>query len=644
MLKAFRTLSKSRIGVVLFGLFLIAVAASFALADIQNLGFSGAPTGSTVAKVGSESITLAELRVRVQRAYDAARQQDPTLTLERFIAGGGVEGVLNRMIDGVAAERFAQSEGMGVSRRMEDGQIASAPAFRGLDGRFDQTAFNTFLAREGVTEKQLRADLARDLYLSQLLVPASGATRAPTGLALPYAAMLLEARAGQALLVPAAAFRPAAPDQAALEAYYRGNIGRYTIPERRVIRYAVIDRAALPAPVPSEDEIRAAYAANQADYAARESRTLAQVILPTEAAANALAARVRSGTAIADAARAAGLEAATLADQSEEAFARATAAPVARAAFTAAAGDVAAVARSPLGWHVVQVAGVDRRPARPLAAVRGEIVERLTREKAAQGFADAVVRIEDAIADGASFDEAVQANRLQPVTSPAVLATGQVPGSDAPPAPELRAIAESAFAADPDDDPVVEQLVPNERAILFKVAQLVPATPRPLAEIRAQVTEDFLRERSLAAAREAAEAIARRASGPAGLAEAAAGAGRPLPAPRPVTGQRRELLQGSAAVSPATAALFSLTEGKARVAEAPNGEGWYVVELQQTQRGDVRAQPGLLEASAAQFGPVLGQEYAQQLVSAARRHVGVEINQDAVAALKRELTGANQAP
>ena len=644
MLKAFRTLSKSRIGVVLFGLFLIAVAASFALADIQNLGFSGAPTGSTVAKVGSESITLAELRVRVQRAYDAARQQDPTLTLERFIAGGGVEGVLNRMIDGVAAERFAQSEGMGVSRRMEDGQIASAPAFRGLDGRFDQTAFNTFLAREGVTEKQLRADLARDLYLSQLLVPASGATRAPTGLALPYAAMLLEARAGQALLVPAAAFRPAAPDQAALEAYYRGNIGRYTIPERRVIRYAVIDRAALPAPVPSEDEIRAAYAANQADYAARESRTLAQVILPTEAAANALAARVRSGTAIADAARAAGLEAATLADQSEEAFARATAAPVARAAFTAAAGDVAAVARSPLGWHVVQVAGVDRRPARPLAAVRGEIVERLTREKAAQGFADAVVRIEDAIADGASFDEAVQANRLQPVTSPAVLATGQVPGSDAPPAPELRAIAESAFAADPDDDPVVEQLVPNERAILFKVAQLVPATPRPLAEIRAQVTEDFLRERSLAAAREAAEAIARRASGPTGLAEAAAGAGRPLPAPRPVTGQRRELLQGSAAVSPATAALFSLTEGKARVAEAPNGEGWYVVELQRTQRGDVRAQPGLLEASAAQFGPVLGQEYAQQLVSAARRHVGVEINQDAVAALKRELTGANQAP
>jgi len=644
MLKAFRTLSKSRIGVVLFGLFLVAVAASFALADIQNLGFTGAPTGSTVAEVGGEDINVAELRVRVQRAYDAAREQDPTLTLARFISGGGVEGVLNRMIDGIAAERFARSEGMGVSKRMEDGQIASAPAFRGLDGRFDQSAFAAFLAREGVTEKQIRADLARDLYLSQLIVPASGATRAPEGLALPYAAMLLEARAGQALLVPAAAFRPAAPDQAQLDAYYRGNIGRYTIPERRVIRYAVIDRSALPAAAPSEQEIAAAYAANQADYAARENRTLSQVILPTQAAATALAERVRAGTAIAEAARAAGLEAATLADQSREDFARATAAPVAAAAFAAGAGEVAAVARSPLGWHAVRVDEISRRAARPLAAVRGEIVERLTREKAAQGFADAVAKIEDAIADGASFDEAVQANGLQPVTSPPVLATGRVPGAAAPPAPELAAIAEAAFAADPDDDPVVEQLAPNERAILFKVAQLVPATPRPLAEIRTEVSEDFLRERSLAAAREAAEAIARRAAGPAGLAEGAAQAGRALPAPQPIAGQRRELLQGGAAVSPATAALFSLTEGKARVAEAPDGEGWYVVELQRTQRGDVRAQPGLLEASAAQFGPVLGREYAQQLIGAARRQMGVQINQDAVAALKRELTGGDPAP
>lgn len=646
MLKAFRTLSKSRIGALLFGLFLVAVAASFALADIQNLGFpGGGPTGSTVAEVGGEEINLAELRLRVQRAYDVARQQDPTLTMEQFIARGGVEGVLNRMIDGIAAERFAKSAGIGVSRRMEDGQIASAQAFRGLDGRFDQSAFEAFLQREGLTERQVRADIARDLYLSQLIVPASGATRAPEGLALPYASMLLEVREGQAMLVPAAAFRPAAPDEAALTAFYRQNIGRYTIPPRRVIRYAAIDRAALPVPAPSEAEIAEAYRARAADYAARETRTLAQVILPTQATATALAAQVRGGTSIADAARAAGLEAVTLTEQSRADYARTASEAVAEAAFAAPEGGLAAVARSPLGWHVVRVEDVQTVPARTLDQVRGEITERLAKEKADTAFADAVVSIEEAVADGASFDEVVQANRLQPVTTPPLLETGRPADApaDAAPSPELAALVKAGFAADPEDDPMVEQVTANERALLFKVEQVLPPTPRPLAAIRDQVAEDYLTEQSLAAARAAAEGIAQRARGATGLAEAAKAAPRPLPAPQPIAARRGELLRRDQAVPPELATLFTLTEGNARVVPAADNQGWYVVELLRAQRGDARSQPGLIQSAAAQFGPVLGQEYAQQLIAAARQKVGVEINQDAVATLKRELTGANQA-
>jgi peptidyl-prolyl cis-trans isomerase D len=645
MLKAFRSLSRSKLGVGLLALFLVAVAASFALSDINNLGFSSSATSGNVAKVGRENVTVADLRLRVQRAYDAARQQRPDMTLQQFIAQGGVEAVLNRMIEGMAIEQFARSQGMGVSRKMEDGQIASAPAFRGLDGRFDQSQFEAFLARQGISEKQVRADLSRDLYLNQVMVPATGASRAPLGLTLPYASMLLEARQGRALLVPTAAFRPAAPSDTDLQAYYRANIARYTIAQRRVVRYAVIDRAAIAAAAqPTEAEVAQSFNADKANYAAQETRTISQVILPTEAAAKALAAKVAGGTPLADAARAAGLESVTLATQGRADYARASSDAVANAVFATAAGEVAAPTRSGLGWHVARVDAVQTIPARTLDQVRAEIVARLSKEKADQAFADLVAKIEEAVSDGATLDEVAKANALALVTTPPILASGRTAEApDAAPAPELVPLLKVAFDGEPEDDPVVEQIVPNERAAIFKVERLVPPTPRPFAEARAKVAADFTTERGLAQARKVAEAIAAKANAGQPLATAAAGAGASLPAPATVGGLRRDLLQpaGATRLPPQVATLFELGRGGARVIPAPDLAGWYVVQLEQVQRGDARAQPGLIEGIAGQLGPTLGQEYAQQLIAAMRTSVGVDVNTAALGKLKRDLLGAN---
>lgn len=645
MLKAFRSLSRSKLGVGLFALFLVAVAASFALTDIRNIGVStGGATSGTIAKVGRQSVSVADLRSRVQSAYDVARQQRPELTLQSFIAQGGVEAVLNRMVDGIAVEQFAKKQGMGVSRKMEDAQIASAPAFRGLDGRFDQSQFENFLRRQGVSEKQVRADLARDMYLNQLLVPATGATRAPAGLTLPYASMMLEARAGRAVLVPTSAFRPAAPSDADLQAFYRANIGRYTIPQRRVIRYALIDRAAVAAAAqPTEAEIRQAFDAGKAEYAAKETRTISQVILPTEAAAKELAAKVAAGTPIAAAAQAAGLESVTLEKQSRTDYQRASSDAVAAAVFGTAAGKLAPPTRSPLGWHVARVDAIQTTPARTLDQVRGEISARLAKEKGDEAFADAVAKIEEAVSDGSTFDEIVAANKLTAVRTPPVLATGRTAEApDVAPAAEIVPLLKVAFDGEPEEEPIVEQLVPNERAAIFKVEQVVPPTPRPFDSIRAQVANDFGTERGLAAARKVADAVAAKVNGGQPLAQALAGAGAPLPAPAPVTGLRRDLLQpqGQTRLPPQVALLFELQRGRAKVAPAPDLGGWYVVQLEQVQRGDARSQPGLVEATAAQFGPVLGQEYAQQLIAAMRQAIGVEINREAVAKLKRDLLGA----
>lgn len=645
MLNSFRRLSNSKIGLAVLAILGALIALGFVMMDMQNITMGGGGgSGGTVATVGRQKISYSDLQQRVQRAFENARQEQPELTIQQFVQQGGVDQALVQMTDGMALEQFAKQQGFGVSRKMEDTEIASAPAFRGLNGQFDQSAFEAFLARQRVSEKQIRADLGRDLYITQLLVPVTGAALAPSSLALPYASMLLEQREGRVQFVPAAAMKGAPPTDAELNAYYQKNVARYTIPERRVVRYALINRAAFEAAAqPSEQEIAAAYEAAKADYAPKETRTISQVILPSEAAAKQLAAKVAAGTPIAEAARAAGLESVTLNDQTREAYSGASSAEVANAVFSTAQGQVATPTRSGLGWHVARIDKITTVPGKTLDQVRGELVEKLKKEKADQAMAEAVAKIEDSIADGATFDEVVAANKLQPLTTPALLADGRDPKApEAPPTPEIAGVMKAGFSADPNDDPTVEQIVPNQVFALVKPDQVNAPSARPLAEIRDQVARDLVAERSLAAARKAADAIAAKVNAGTALAQAVQSAGAPLPAAAVLSGRRGELLrQAQEQTRPELEALFTLARGKARVVPAPDGSGWYVVALQNVVPGDARGQPQLVEATRAQFAPVLGQEYGQQLATAARKSVGVDINAAAVARLKSELIGTN---
>src|SRR3546814_9296661 len=97
---------------------------------------------------------------------------------------------------------------------------------------------------------------------------------------------------------------------------------------------------------------------NKANYAAREERTLEQVILPTQAAAQTIADKVKGGTSLAAAAKSAGLAVAGLSDLSQQQYAEKSSDAVAKAVFAAPRGGIAQIAKSPLGWHVVRVSNV----------------------------------------------------------------------------------------------------------------------------------------------------------------------------------------------------------------------------------------------------------------------------------------------
>ena len=101
----------------------------------------------------------------------------------------------------------------------------------------------------------------------------------------------------------------------------------------------------------------------------------------------------------------------------------------------------------------------------------------------------------------------------------------------------------------------------------------------------------------------------------------------------------REELAQTQQVPPVLALMFSMARGTVKRLEAPQDNGWFVVQLDEVTVPEIDEQDPLIGATRQQLAGVYGDEYAEQLVLAAQREVGVERNQEAIDAVARQLTG-----
>ena len=88
------------------------------------------------------------------------------------------------------------------------------------------------------------------------------------------------------------------------------------------------------------------------------------------------------------------------------------------------------------------------------------------------------------------------------------------------------------------------------------------------------------------------------------------------------------------------ALLFSIPTRHARVLEAEDKKGWYVIWLDKIEPGNIASEPNLVKVTQGELSRSLGDEYAQQFAAAIKVDVGVKKNDSTIAALKRSLTGA----
>ncbi len=640
MIQLFRNFFKSKIGLGITLGFVLLIALAFGLSDIGNNGtFGGVAGGDRVAVVGEKRIDTSDLFMAASNAVRSMRQEDPTLTAEAFVENDGMQQTLDSMLSRASIAEYGRQYGLRAGSRLIDSEIVNTPEFRTFDGSFDTEAFRTALRQQGITEEVVRDDLGMGLLARQQITPLMIGPRLPASVARRYASLLQERRTGSIGAVLAPAYAPEEdPSDEELQAFYSENRGDYIRPERRVIRFASFGEEAfanLPAPTP--EQIAERYEQNREEYAAQETRSFTQLVVPTQAAAQAVIDEVNEGANFDTAARNKGLATTRLARITREDLAAQTSAPVASAGFAAANGNLGAPAQGNLGWYVLRVDSIDRREGRTLAQASAEISATLANEQRRFAMNEATVRIEDEFDDGKSLSEVAEELGIEISSTPPITADGQVYGTQNSAPQALARIIPVAFEME-QAKPQLAETVPGQVFMIYDVARITPSATAPLEEIREQVETAWRVEQSMTAAGEAALRIMERVEEGSSLAEAIRAEEVRLPNPERLEFSRQEVAQ-MGQLPPALALYFSMAEGTVKRLESPQTLSWFVIQLDDITAPEVADDDPIVLATIEQLQSALGQEYAQQFVNAAEAGVSSEVNDVAVDAVAAQLTG-----
>lgn len=642
MISFFRRFFASKIGLPIVLAFLALMALAFAASDITGSTFGGVSGGDRLAVVGGEGIPISELPVAANAALDQVRAQNPTLTMPEFVAEGGLDEVIDQLIDRFAVGEYGRRYGLRAGENLVNSEILKIPAFQGVTGNFDEQTYLAALRSRNLSDATFRRDLQDGLLEQQLLRSAVAAPQLPEKIARQYAALVLEKRKGEIALIPSAAFAPAGnPSDAQLAAWYKDNRTQFIRPERRTLRFAVFGADTLKVnATPTAAEIAERYKRDAAKYAASEKRAVTSFVVPTQDAAKALAARIAGGASLEAVAREAGFTASSSEAREREAMAGATSFAFAQAAFKAAQGSVIEPAQGTLGWYVARVDRIERTPARSLAQATPEITEQLAGEKRVAAIADLVAEIEGEVDGGTALAEVAKAYGLKVETTPALLANGRAFGRpDVQIVPQLAPVLQTAFQME-ESEPQLAEVVPGEQFVIFEVARVEEASAPPLAEVRDAAIAGWKRAQGAILAKQAAERILAKVRGGTPLAAAMAAENKPGFEREVIDLERRQLLaQQRGRIAPPLVLMFSMAEGTAKTLEAPRNIGWYIVDLEDISTLPLDNEGQMIAQTRQQLGQTLSEEYRSQATAAMRKELGVTRNDNAIAAVRRQLVG-----
>ncbi|GAB2658551.1 SurA N-terminal domain-containing protein [Arenimonas aestuarii] len=465
---------------------------------------------------------------RFQRRFEQARQaersrQGEAFDSARFEAIESKREVLDRLIDEEVLAMAAERDGITIGEAEVAAELKQMQEFQ-VNGQYSADQYRLGLASRGLTHGQFVATVAADMA-SRTVTGEVASTGLATDAELEaYLVLAREERDLELIDLPTPA-APEAPTDDDLKAWYDSHGDRYTRPEQVAIEYVEIDGATLEVPtVVDEQTLRERYDEQRSRYVTEPVRTAAHILVSVPADADEAeveAARERA-QALADQAREPGADFAALAgEHSDDIGSKADGGmlgPIEAGVFEGPfqdalfgldeVGQVADPARTPEGWHVIQLADLEPGSERSFEEVRGEIEAEYLATERDRVYSELGNRlIERIYRDPTALAPAAEEVGLE-VNRTGLFARDAGEGIAA--IPEVR---QAAFADAQRVDRQVSDAVeigPNHLVVVH-VVEVEPAALIPFEDVRERVRADLVADSLSKASQAQAEALLERA-------------------------------------------------------------------------------------------------------------------------------------
>jgi peptidyl-prolyl cis-trans isomerase D len=553
------------------------------------------------------------------------------------------QSVLGQMVNDILLTEAAKDLDIAISDDIVRDAVRSSNAFRSAlgAGGFDRQKFQNMLYQFGLTEQQFLERARRELARGQLLDTVEAGVAAPKILAETFYRYREETRKAETLFITDDAAQIAAePTDAELRTYHKDNPGPFTAPEYRAVTLALLRASDLEDPASVTDaDVEQAFADKQDSLGTPETRTLSQMILPDQDAADKAAKALAEGRPFEDVAKElAGMDAAAtdLGTVTRDAVLE----EIAAAAFAANAGSVTAPLPGPggIGFYIVKVRDVTPAKKVTLAEVKEKLRADIARERAIDALYSQVNRFEDDLGKGVSIEAAAEAMGIKATKVAAMDAQGT--GRDGKPVAGLGdaagAIAASAFETEEGTDSTLRELG-DDAFFVVRVDSVIKPELRAFETVKEQVKAAVLAERKRDAALNFATQLADRLKAGESADAVAKEAGAVLAEtkelkrylPQTESGIPGQLLQD----------IFSVKKGETKVTRGAGG--YFVSRVTAVTPADPKADTKGVEGMQQELAGLLRDDLVTQLAGALRADMGVTINQDV---LRKVLdTGAAQA-
>ena len=636
MLTAIRTHTKSLVVKILAGLLVV----SFAVWGIEDMFTLATSSASPIFEVGSlegdEDVIRDEVRRQIRRLRPMFGNQ---FTVDQAKALGIVESVVQRQIDDTALRLASQGMGIEISDDLVSKEIRNTPGFQAF-GSFDQARFQRFLNENLMTEARYIAAIRGELSNNQLLDSFTSKT-APKMLVDSLYRHRQEKRVAETIVISDSAQQKISePDQPTLIGYHKDKASLFTAPEYRALSVVRLDAADLAGEIlVADNEVKEAFEARVDEFTTPETRNVKQMIVAGEADAKRASEALSQGRDFAAVAMEIAKMDATAIDLGRVGRADMPFPELTDAVFALKSGESSAPQKSPLGWHVFSVNGIQLGGTKTFDGVKDRLTKDIAMEKAIDSLFELANKLEDSLGGGATLEETASQLNLKVVKFDAVDRSGK--GKDSKPISNLPGgdFIGIAFSTEEGAESPLSE-TGNDGYFVLRVDGITTPVLKPLDTIKAEVIQAWKDEKRAEKSKQAATAIVARVNSGTLLNAIASEMGLEIMTSPALTRQPGKNSGGLP--QPLVDKIFSLSKGEAAMARS--GSGYAVGRLKEVTTAVPAADKEGLDKISDQLGLALQEDIFTQLAGGLRDRYGVTVNRQAIDGLFLSGVGGSRRP